>query len=59
MTVVLYKDIIYNILINKLHKTISITIADDLLKEVDKKKSDIPESKFITRALESKLQDLK
>lgn len=54
--IVLYISNIYNIL---MHKTISITIDDGLLKKVDEKRTDVPRSKFIARALESKLRDLK
>lgn len=46
---------------NDMHITtqvISVTIPKELLEKVDEKRSDIPRSRFIVRALESKLQDL-
>jgi len=39
-------------------KTISITIRNDLLNLVDAKRQDVPRSKFIARALETKLKEL-
>ena len=50
---VLYTHTIHTM--TTLHKMISVTIPEELLKKVDVERQDVPRSKFIVRALETKL----